>query len=414
MPLKILAPILMATLTMVLIAGCTFFNAAPPECIEAAEDARLPDSVIEQLLNPEGLNALERAALQQALNQAGIDDVCDIGAEGQPSTSSADDLPAPFATAVSEATKSAVEESRREGTESPAIPSPSETIRISQDRRPTTDTQQVQVSTPVLDDRAGYAQCLDEVYLRAADDYDEYHWLAAGAWYCRHLQPVVVPTSNPARCNLDQIETTEARYPEWHELLHYWHAVANCDPLPTADATHIGRGSGITPTPYSACLDNAYLSYRETLGNDELVVGVSAWLCQGYLPEPPDIHRLRCNLDHLGQTEELYPEWPEDLREWHAIMQCLPEWQPHTQIDDDIYSTCLGDVYAQVNENYGNDAAISAAVWRCKNQMPEPPVIYNPRCEINQLKREEETDFEWASELYAWNAIVQCYPAYRP
>ena len=46
--------------------------------------------------------------------------------------------------------------------------------------------------------------------------------------------------------------------------------------------------------------------------------------------------------------------------------------------------------------------------------MPEPPTIYNPRCEINQLKREEETDYERASELHAWKAIVQCYPAYRP
>ena len=168
MPLKILAPILTAALTIVLITGCTLFNAAPPECIEAAEGARLPDSVIEQLRNPAGLNALERAALQQALNQAEIDDVCDIGAVGQPSTTSADDLPAPFATAVSEATKSAEEASRREGTESPVIPTPSETVRIPQDRRPTTDTQQAQVSTPALDDRAGYAQCLDEVYLRAA------------------------------------------------------------------------------------------------------------------------------------------------------------------------------------------------------------------------------------------------------
>ena len=376
-----------------LVTACSFFNAAPSECIEAAEDAGLPDSVIDQLRNPEGLNALERAALQQALNRAGIDDVCESGAESQSSAKSTDDPPAPYATAVSETTR------------------PAETRR--QDEQPTTDIQRAQVSTPVLD-YPGYGQCLDEVYLRAADDYDAYHWLAAGTWYCRHLQPEVVPTSNPARCKLDQIEITEARYPEWDDLLHYWHAVASCDPPPTADATHIGRGSGITPTPYSACLDNAYLSYRETLGNDELVVGVSAWLCQGYLPEPPDTHRLRCNLDHLAETEELYPEWPEDLRVWHATMQCLPEWQPHTQIDDDVYPTCLGDVYAQVNENYDRQVAMGAAVWRCKSQMPEPPATYNPRCEINQLSRKEETDFEWASELYAWNVIVQCYPSYRP
>ena len=60
------------------------FGAAPSECIEAAERAGLPDEVIEQLHNPEGLNAIERAALNRILSQAGIDDVCEsaLGAAG--------------------------------------------------------------------------------------------------------------------------------------------------------------------------------------------------------------------------------------------------------------------------------------------------------------------------------------------
>ena len=95
-------------------------------------------------------------------------------------------------------------------------------------------------------------------------------------------------------------------------------------------------------------------------------------------------------------------------------MHCLPEWELHTQIDQDFYSTCLGDVYAQVNENYSGDAAIASAVWRCQNHMPEPPAIYNPRCEINQLRRQEDDANEWPRELTAWNAVAQCYPIYRP
>ena len=79
--------ILVTALTVGLAVACSLFNAAPSECIAAAEDAGLPDSVIEQLRNPDGLNAVERAALQRALRQAGIDDVCDAVAETAPSTS---------------------------------------------------------------------------------------------------------------------------------------------------------------------------------------------------------------------------------------------------------------------------------------------------------------------------------------
>ena len=73
-------------LTVSLGIACSLFNATPSECIEAADAAGLPDAVIEQLRNPEGLNAVERAALQRILVQAGIDDVC-AGAMQSPSTS---------------------------------------------------------------------------------------------------------------------------------------------------------------------------------------------------------------------------------------------------------------------------------------------------------------------------------------
>ena len=84
----------LAVIAMIMTA-CNFINAAPSECIRAAEDAGLPDDVIDQLENPGDLNALERVALQQALKRAGIDDVCEVASEGSqsPSSSSRNGLP---------------------------------------------------------------------------------------------------------------------------------------------------------------------------------------------------------------------------------------------------------------------------------------------------------------------------------
>ena len=131
------------------------------------------------------------------------------------------------------------------------------------------------------------------------------------------------------------------------------------------------------------------------------------------LPEPPATHLRRCDLDRAAGTRELYPEWPERLHDWHAIMQCLPDWRPNEVPGESTYTTCLGDVYLQVADSYGSkDRAIPAAVWRCRDQMPEPPAFYNPRCEINHRRRGDESVLQWPDELHAWNAIVQCYPAY--
>lgn len=71
-----------ATLLIVSVGALAcFFDAAPSECIQAAQDAGLPDSVIEQLRNPGDLNAVERAALNRILSEAGIDDVCEVAAD---------------------------------------------------------------------------------------------------------------------------------------------------------------------------------------------------------------------------------------------------------------------------------------------------------------------------------------------
>ena len=57
------------------ILACT--SAAPSECVKAAEEAGLPDNVIEQIKKPGDLNAIERVALREVLKKAGIDDLCD-------------------------------------------------------------------------------------------------------------------------------------------------------------------------------------------------------------------------------------------------------------------------------------------------------------------------------------------------
>ena len=84
MPLKIITSITIASLMLGFSIGCGFFNAAPSECIQAAEDAGLLDHVIEQLRNSDSLNAVEQAALQRVLIQLGIDDVCEAGTQTMP------------------------------------------------------------------------------------------------------------------------------------------------------------------------------------------------------------------------------------------------------------------------------------------------------------------------------------------
>lgn len=57
--------------------GCSMFQATPTECIEAAENAGVPDSAIEKLKSPGDLGPIERAALQRTLRQAGVSEACE-------------------------------------------------------------------------------------------------------------------------------------------------------------------------------------------------------------------------------------------------------------------------------------------------------------------------------------------------
>ena len=68
-----------------LIAATTLacFNAAPSECIKAAEEAGLPNNIIEQLKRPGEMNPAERLVLNRALRSAGIADICSEVAGGQ-------------------------------------------------------------------------------------------------------------------------------------------------------------------------------------------------------------------------------------------------------------------------------------------------------------------------------------------
>ena len=258
-----------------------------------------------------------------------------------------------------------------------------------------------------------YAACLDDFYLRVSDDYGIEYWLPAAVWYCRDLAPVPQGRVSAERCILDRMEEAEIQYSGSGERWGWWYGIAACKPLPSADESHISPVPGVQPTVYGACLDNAYLANKDLVSNGEVLVGVSAWLCRDYLPGPPGEHLKRCDLDQVSRTEELYPEWSERLHDWHAIMQCLPAWRFNEVPGESAYMTCLSDVYLQVEDGYDReDRAIPAAVWRCRDHMPEPPAFYNPRCEISHRRRDEESELDWPRELYAWNAIVQCYPAY--
>ena len=70
------AALVALTITAAMALGCST-SAAPSSCVEAAEKAGLPEAVIEQLKKPGELNALERIALREILEKAGLDEVCD-------------------------------------------------------------------------------------------------------------------------------------------------------------------------------------------------------------------------------------------------------------------------------------------------------------------------------------------------
>ena len=66
-----------AILIATLVSMACSTSAVPSQCVTAAQEAGLPESIIEQIQNPGDLNALERVALREALKKAGLDDICD-------------------------------------------------------------------------------------------------------------------------------------------------------------------------------------------------------------------------------------------------------------------------------------------------------------------------------------------------
>ena len=70
-----LAALAVSLIAVLSLAACST-SAAPTECLDAAEDAGIPENLLEHIRNPGELNALERIALRNALNAAGLDDIC--------------------------------------------------------------------------------------------------------------------------------------------------------------------------------------------------------------------------------------------------------------------------------------------------------------------------------------------------
>ena len=202
------------TIALVLATSCGLFQAAPSECIEAAEEAGLPDRLIEQLEDPDGLNPLERAALQRALKEAGIDDACEsttgvMRPEAQHPRERAEiattAVPAAQATPEAEPTR-----------EEEPTPKSEPATGEAETREPATENE-------------AYAQCLDQLFLQNAG-------FPMAIWHCRHLETDPTETTNPTRCRLTTVQATQARYPEWPNEIHDWHAISQCIPTPSEDA----------------------------------------------------------------------------------------------------------------------------------------------------------------------------------
>ena len=359
-----------AALTAALITACSFFQAAPSECIQAAESADLPNSVIEQIRDPDALDPIQQAALQKILRRAGIDDACDFATNNRDRSSST---------------------SPNVVTPPPQQDQPSIISNIID------PTNQPNPSTTER-----HHECLDEIFLRGATTFGGEHATAAAVLYCTDLQPQYETVSNTFRCKTNSIGYTAAKYPEWFEILHHGVAAAKCYNIPYPEPSAKTTPTG-SPSPYAHCLDTVYLEH----GYDT----IAAWLCRSIAPEPPATHLQRCHIRSLDATREAFPEWSSDLHDWHAVMLCLPGWTSSTQTDWDTYDTCLADVYLQVNELHEKDTAIPAAVWRCRAHKPEPPTTYSPRCILDAARRDDgESTLPIPAELYLWRAIIKCIP----
>ena len=72
---RCLAALAVSIIAVLSLAACST-SAAPDECLDAAESAGIPESLLEHIRNPGDLNALEKIALRKALEAAKLDDIC--------------------------------------------------------------------------------------------------------------------------------------------------------------------------------------------------------------------------------------------------------------------------------------------------------------------------------------------------
>ena len=73
---KIVAIIATLFTLLILVAGCST-DAAPSECVQAAEDAGAPEAVVEWMKRPsDELGVIERVAIRKALEEFGLGDAC--------------------------------------------------------------------------------------------------------------------------------------------------------------------------------------------------------------------------------------------------------------------------------------------------------------------------------------------------
>lgn len=381
--MRSLLPFACFLLAAILLAAISCLAASPQGCIQAAEDVGLPSHMVDQLRDPDGLNPIEKAALQQALRRTGIDDVCANRAGAETSLPTPTPARHPSAPSVFNRVHDSANTIRD-------LDENQENVVLLQ----ASSARETHDSDPQWGREVSYNVCLDEVFLRTDHDFDYDHAHAAAVWYCRHLEPQPTAVSNPDRCKLTNRAQIESAYPEWGTPLVEWAAIAACSTERSANL----------PPSYTRCLDTAYLQH----GNEN----AAAWLCRDLVPQPPEVHRQRCDLNTLDATKRRYSEWPDDLHDWHAVMQCLPEWQPLSELGWDAYDLCTSDIYLKVAEQYDKDVAIPAAVWRCRNHQPNAPGIYTRRCVLDHIK-DESADLPIPNELRQWRAIIRCFPPYQ-
>ena len=243
-----------------------------------------------------------------------------------------------------------------------------------------------------------YAQCADRVRDFLGSRYPAPRVVTAVIWRCMD-HPVHAGRLDTDRC-VDWVATqTGGRYPDWSPELSTWYAVMVChDPSANYEVP-------VGITPYGACMDRAYGELRGRFQYREIALHGVAALCVHRLPTPEPHWYDICLEAEQKQARSVYPRWPTLLRDWHAAVVCVPEWDPAaTPPNGDAYGACLSDVYQQTAETLPDDGATDVAVWRCLDRRPEHSGRREPGC----LDRHEHAGRELPADLDTWYKMGHC------